>query len=252
MTDIEQSDRSLFVSWRHPSGSIIPIGRLVRRRDAHGDRYLFAYLKNAEQIPEFNPLPGLPQLHQRYESDRPFPTFANRVMPRRRPDYDLFASQIDLRADADPFEVLARSGGRRATDRVEVFAEPIRTADGESCVIFFARGIRHIEGGAAAVDRLQAGDHLIVTDDPENPYNGRAVLLRMTDGQRVGWVPDYLVEHVHNLREFNGADPVVVVEHVNDDSVVPHMRLLCRLHAPCPEGYEPFSGPEFQTLVALD
>jgi hypothetical protein len=117
--------------------------------------------------------------------------------------------------------------------------------------VFFARGIRHISGAAEAVDALCEGDQLTITDDVGNEHNPRAVLLRVSDGRRVGWVPDYLVDHVHDLRELNGEDPVVVVEHVNDASVAPHMRLLCRLEAPWPEGYQPFSGPEFQTLVDL-
>lgn len=95
-------------------------------------RYSFAYLKLAERLAHFEPLPGLPDVHRRYDSDQLFPVFANRVMPRRRPDYDLFTARLDLTGDADPFEVLARSGGRRATDRIEVFAAPQRTAEGRA------------------------------------------------------------------------------------------------------------------------
>ncbi|MDQ3680032.1 MAG: hypothetical protein M3378_05715 [Actinomycetota bacterium] len=248
----EHQERSLFVSWRDPDvGSIYPIGRLVRRIGANGERYSFAYLKMAEHLERFEPLPGLPDLHERYNGERLFPVFANRVMPRNRPDYDLLASRVDLQGDADPFEVLARTGGRRATDRIEVFAGPERTVEGETSVLFLARGIRHIDGAADAVASLHPGDRLALVDDTKNEYNPRAVLLRVSDGRLVGWIPDYLVEHVHELREYNGADPTVVVEHVNDDSVATHLRLLCRLHAPWPDGYVPFSGPDFQTLVDL-
>lgn len=132
-------ERHLFVSWRDPEvGSIHPIGRLVRRTTEDGESYSFAYLKNAERLERFEPLPGLPDLHQRYDSHVLFPVFANRVMPRSRPDYDLLASRADLTGDADPFEVLARSGGRRATDRIEVFAGPERTATGESKLLFLS------------------------------------------------------------------------------------------------------------------
>lgn len=90
-----------------------------------------------------------------------------------------------------------------------------------------------------------------LVDDPDNEYNPRAVLLHISDGRQVGWVPDYLVQHVHELRQLNGTDPIVVVEHVNDTTVTPHMRLVCRLQAPWPHGYVPFSGPEFQPLIDL-
>jgi len=242
----------LFVSWRDPEvGSIHPVGRLIRRVSRDGERYSFACLKLADRLRGFEPLPGLPDLHRRYDSERLFPVFANRVMPRTRPDLDLLASRVDLGGDADPFEVLARTGGRRATDRIEVFAGPIRTPEGESCVLFFARGIRHVDGAADAVASLLPGDRLMIVDDPGNAHNPRALVLRASDHQPIGWIPDYLVEHVHELRQLNGADPVVEVEHVNDATVAPHMRLLCRLRAPWPEGYVPFSDAVFQTLADL-
>lgn len=253
MNEIRDShERSLFVSWRDPAvGSIHPIGRLVRRIGLQGEHFSFAYLKLTERLPGFTPLPGLPSLHERYDSDQLFPVFANRVMPRNRPDYDLLASRVHLRGDADPFEVLARTGGRRATDRVELFAGPERTADGESRVLFFARGIRHVEGASEAVASLEPGGQLALVADEQNEHNPRAMLLRISDGRRVGWVPDYLIDHVHELRELNGSDPLVLVEHINDATVPPHMRLLCRLRAPWPERYVPFSGPDFQTLAEL-
>lgn len=248
----EIQERSLFVSWRDPNGGLIhPVGLLIRRVRPDGEQYSFGYLKLAENLPGFEPLPGLPDLHRRYDSDQLFPVFANRVMPRRRPDYDVLASRVDLSGDADPFEVLARTGGRRATDRIEVFAAPERTPDGNSSALFFARGIRHVDGAAEVVASLHPGDLLVLQDDSDNPHNPRAVLLRVTDGMQIGWVPNYLVDHVHDLRQLNASEPVVTVEHVNDESVDPHMRLLCRLEAPWPDMYRPFSGPEFQTLENL-
>jgi len=246
------TERRLFVSWRDPSGSIHPIGLLVRHSDpGGGERFVFAYLKMAELLPQFTSLPGLPDLHRRYESSVLFPVFANRIMPRSRPDFDLLAHRVDMTSDADPFEVMARSGGLRQTDRIEVFSGPIRTSDGRSRCLFFARGIRHIDGAAEAVDGLEPGDRLILADDGTNSHNPRAVLLRVSDGHTVGYVPDYLVEHIHELRDLNDDDPVVTVEHVNDARTAPHLRLLCCLDAPWPPGYEPFSDARFRPLVSL-
>lgn len=249
MTETGVQERDLFVSWRAPSGSIRPVGLLRRQRTSEGDRFTFVYLKLAEHFAEFEPLPGLPDLHRRYESEHLFPVFANRMMPRSRPEYDALAASVDLPGEGDPFEVLARSGGRRATDRIEVFLPPERRADGSSCVLFFARGIRHVDGAAAAVDALQVGDRLQLVDDRSNAYNSRAIILRVRDGHPVGWVPDYLVEHVHDLRQLNGTEPTIEVAHVNEGTVAPHLRLLCRLTAPWPDGYEPFSDADFQPLA---
>ena len=246
-------ERRLYVSWRDPVGSIHPVGLLVRRCNAGRERFLFAYLKLAELLPAFRPLPGLPDLHRSYESMVLFPVFANRIMPRSRPDFDLLAQRVDMPGgDADPFEVMARSGGLRHTDRIEVFSGPVHTPDDRSTCLFFARGIRHIHGAASAVDGLVAGDHLVLSADPDNAFNPRAMLLRVSDGKSVGFVPDYLLEHIDELRDLNGVEPRVTVEHVNDARTAPHLRLLCRLDAPWPTGYEPFADARFKPLAALD
>lgn len=246
------TERRLYVSWRDPLGSIHPIGLLVRRCYADRERFLFGYLKLAEHLPDFRPLPGLTDLHRRYESRSLFPVFANRLMPRSRPDFDLLAHRVDLDGDADPFEVMARSGGLRATDRIEVFSAPVHSPDGGSTCLFFARGIRHIEGAEQAVADLAVGDQLVLSHDPQNEFNPRAMLMRATDGRSVGYVPDYLLEHIYELRDLNGADPEILVEHLNDAATAAHLRLLCRLNAPWPDGYEPFSDARFKPLVPLD
>ncbi|WP_419918629.1 hypothetical protein [Candidatus Poriferisocius sp.] len=97
-----QSERRLYVSWRHPQGSIIPIGLLTQRLTQGEQSFEFVYLKTAEQQELFEPLPGLPDLYQKYTGHRLFPVFANRQMPRERPDYDAFIQQLDLSAEADP------------------------------------------------------------------------------------------------------------------------------------------------------
>lgn len=253
MTAAESPQRRLFVAWRNPeTRQIIPVGLLVQRRDGDAASYSFAYLKLAETLDGFHPLPGLPNLQRRYDSPALFPVFANRLMPRDRADYPDYLSRLDLDVDADPFEVLGRSNGTRATDRIEVFAAPERTTDDHAMSLFFVRGIRHLDGAPEAVDRLHDGQVLAIVDDPDNVMNGRALLLAGDDREPVGWVPDYLVEHLHELRQYNGADPTVIVEHVNGPDAAPHMRVLCRVTAPWPVGYEPFHSIEFQPVISLE
>lgn len=253
MTTAESPQRRLFVAWRNPeTRQIVPVGLLVQRRDGDTASYSFAYLKLAETLDGFYPLPGLPDLHCRYDSPALFPVFANRLMPRDRADYPDYLARLDLDVEADPFEVLGRSNGTRATDRIEVFASPERTPDDHAMSLFFVRGIRHLDGAPAAVDRLRAGQALAIVDDPGNVMNGRALLLAGEDWVPVGWVPDYLVEHLHELRQFNGEDPTVTVEHINGTDTAPHMRVLCRVTAPWPVGYEPFHSIEFQPVISLD
>lgn len=241
-------ERHLYVAWRRPQGSIVPVGRLTQRLSPGGSSFGFVYLKGAENHADFPGLPGLPDLHRSYESHSLFPVFHNRLMPRDRADYPSFVDQLDLSLDADPFEVLGRSEGIRETDRIEVFPGPQLLVDGQLGVLFFARGIRHRPGVSEAVTELHVGDDLRLVPEPDNPVNPRAMLLNTRTGSDVGWVPDYLLDLIQDLEDLNGAPAAVRVEHVNPVSVAPHLRLLCRMTAPWPAGYQPLNGPNFQLL----
>ena len=180
-----------------------------------------------------------------------FPVFRKRQMPRQRPDYGEYLEKLGLDLETDPFEVMARNEGRKLTDRIEVFAPPVRTDRGDLTTLFFARGIRHRHGASEALTKLQIGDRLTLIDDSDNEVNGLAIFIDTTSGEPVGWVPNYLVDTVHDLRELNDHDALTVtVEHVNPPEVAPYMRLICRLSAPWPNSYEPFSGPEFQPIAS--
>ena len=249
----EHADRRLYATWRHPEGLIHPVGILTRRvSDEPGGKvsFCFVYLKSAEQIDGFRHLPGLPDLHAVYESEHLFPVFRNRQMPRRRPDYEDYVRELDLDVTSDPFEVLARSEGWRATDRIEVFAYPERTPQGDIKTLFFARGIRHLAGAADAVSNVRPGDPLTLVNQPDNEVNSQAMLMSNRTDESVGWVPNYLVDMIHELRESFEVDVEITAEHVNPETTPPHMRLLCRLRASWPDSYEPLSAPEFQPIVS--
>lgn len=242
-------ERRLYAAWRNSDGLIRPVGVLTRRSCGDDARYRFAYLKAAEQFEGFNGLPGLSDLHSVYESEQLFPVFRNRQMPRRRPDYEDFVQRLNLDVETDPFEVLIRSEGWKATDRVEVFAHPERTQDGDLTTLFFLRGIRYLDGADEATLEVRVGDVLGLEDQPSNPVNTHAVLICTRTGRRIGWVPDCLVDAIHELRE-QEAPIEVTAEHINDERAPLHMRLLCRLRAPWPEGYQPFTGPDYQSIAA--
>ena len=246
----ERAESNLYVTWRHPEGRIRPVGLLTQTVLNGSESYRFVYLKASKSLQGFPRLPGLPDLHRVYESEKLFPIFRNRQMPRRRPDYGQYVKKLGLDIDSDPFEVMARNDGRKVTDRIEVFAPPIRTDDAKLTTLFFVRGIRHREGASEAVTALQSGDRLILVDDPHNEVNPQAILIATPDYAPVGWVPDYLVNTVHELRDLTGDNAIsITAEHVNPPGVAPSMRLLCRLTAPWPDNYQPLSSPAFQPIV---
>lgn len=244
------TDHHLFVTWRHPDGLIHPVGLLTQRVSDESQAFEFVYLKNAETLDGFPLLPGLPGLHQSYVDEELFPVFRKRQMPRQRPDYEEYVEALGLDVETDPFEVMARNEGRKMTDRIEVFAPPHHTDSGDLTALFFARGVRHREGASDAVAGLQPGDRLTLVDESDNSKNPRAILINTRNNEPVGWIPDYLVETIHELRNLTSGEGIeVTAEHVNPPDVAPYMRLICRLTAPWPDGYEPLSGPEFQPIV---
>lgn len=247
----ELAERSLFVTWRHPEGTIRPVGLLTRRVSNGSDSYRFVYLKRSEFLEDFPGLPGLPDLHRVYESEDLFPVFRNRQMPRSRPDYEQYVRKLDLNVDSDPFEVMARNEGRKVTDRIEVFAPPARTVDAKLTTLFFARGIRHREGASEALAGMQAGGLLELKDEPHNKHNPQAILVRTPEGKDVGWVPDYLVETVHDLRSLAGAEAVsVAVEHVNPPNVAPKYASDLPVDSPVAGSLRTVQSPEFQPIVS--
>ena len=247
MTSPDESN--LYVTWRQPDGRIRPVGMLTQTVSNGSESYRFVYLKASESLQSFPGLPGLPDLQRVYESTNLFPVFRNRQMPPRRPDYAEYVKKLGLDVDSYPFEVMARNEGRKLTDRIEVFAPPIRTDDAKLTTLFFARGIRHLEGASETVTTVQPGDLLILVDDPGNERNPLAIRIATPEYEPAGWVPDYLVETVHGLRELVNEDAIVLAaEHVNPPNVAPSMRLICRLTAPWPDNYQPLSGSAFQPI----
>jgi hypothetical protein len=99
-------------------------------------------------------------------------------------------------------------------------------------VLFLVSGVRHAneddpKSVGELVANLREGQPLDLSDEPDNPYNNRAIRLA-TDGQPVGWIPDHLLDYVHKNRE-GGNHVRVTVEHVNGADTPWHLRLLCNL-----------------------
>jgi hypothetical protein len=231
----------LIVAWQHPTNRLIePIGLLE-----HGlaVAYRFRYLRRASEVSGFQPFLSFPDLGRTYTSARLFPLFAQRIMSPRRPDYGHFLRQLHLGADASPWEQLARSEGRRTGDTVQVFPIPLVMADQSTLCRFLVHGIRHVTGGA--LPSLQRGETLNLRDDPSNPVNPNAVLVCTSEGTRLGYVPDLLLEH---LRAVQSAGPLrLLVEHTNGLEAPAHLRLLVRLEGWTPPGYAPMTGPRWRT-----
>ncbi len=109
---------------------------------------------------------------------------------------------------------------------------------------FLVRGVRHLAGAEDVILRLHVGDVLAVTLDSENPVNPRARHLRVGE-EAIGFVPNYLLADLEAL-EGGKTSPTFTVERINPAPHPAHHRLLVRLDAPWPAGFEPFRAPPFQ------
>lgn len=238
----------LYVAWQAPeSRRILPVGRLLRVEVG----FEFAYIQAVSVATAlgFLPLVTFPELREVYRCPKLPPLFSNRLMSRSRPDFSRYVTEFALRPDeAEPFTVLARSGGRRTTDKLEIFAPPRPGPEGVEG-LFLARGVRHIPGSEDALCHLPIGAALRVVAEPSNAVNPAALMLHNEQGQRLGYVPDYLA---NELAQRENAIPNlrVRVVKVNLDPAPVHHRLLCG-YAWAGDAEPPlFSGAQYQPLPA--
>lgn len=217
-------------------------------------RYYFVYTEGSKESPNFEPFGRMTNLHAVYLSEEIFPLFANRILPKSRPDYKAYIGWLGLKEHhVDDLEVLGRSGGIRATDKLELFPCPAPDERGGYTGYFFVHGLRYLL--PAHVQRsteLQAGDPLFVVRDIQNPVDPNALLLRTADPvSLVGYCPRYLASEFLEFMQVVGAAPFhVTVEQLNTDAPY-DLRVLCKVESPWPHGYEPCSRGAYKPLVDM-
>lgn len=242
---------ALFVAWRPaaPHEGWRPVGRLEHENGL----YRFFYTQGAKK-PGFRPFARMDQLEQVYESEDLFPVFANRLLSESRPEYEDFLrwGGFDTAAPPDPIVILGVTEGLRQTDAIEVF--PCPQPDGEGCYYnkFFLHGIRWLPDTALQrIATLEVSERLKLMLDLQNDYDPNAVAVR-TDADRtlIGYIPRYLAHDMGQLLNSCAVDFMeLFLERVNPEAPLQN-RVLCRMHACWPDGFEPCSGPDFEPIPA--
>jgi transcriptional regulator with XRE-family HTH domain len=198
-----------------------------------GREFVFRYTPEAQRDEDFEPFAAFPDLQASYRSSELFSFFADRLISGARPDYEHVIAALGLtHAEATPVELLARSWGATPHDTIQVVPEPMVEPDGSEVRLFLVSGVRHVDeqdpdrvGGIVA--QLSRGQSLNLRDEPDNPNNPRAIVLE-AGTQRVGWVPDYLLQYVHDMRSA-GKRVCAVIEQASGPEAPWHLRLLCKL-----------------------
>ncbi|MGA2596998.1 MAG: HIRAN domain-containing protein [Bryobacteraceae bacterium] len=249
--------RTLFLAWQDPLGRRwFPVGSL----EYFDGLYSFVYTKGAEQArveAGFQTLPSFPELHTVYVSEELFPLFSNRMLPRSRPEYREYLQWLGVtETNNDPMAILARSGGRRVTDNLEVFACPEKNEQGDYEIHFLVHGLSHMPGSSA--DRalqLEPGEPLLALRDFQNPKDPDAIALRTAercerDMYLIGYCPRYLGADFLQLLKCDCLAKISV-ERVNPPPAPVQFRVVCKAVIRWPEGFVPFSSEEYEPLVAV-
>lgn len=212
-------------------------------RDDSG--YRFRYTPGARSIPGFEGFASFPDFQSEYRSPELFATFANRVMTPRRDNYEAYVQSLGLTdARPEPFEVLARTLGTRATDLVQLLPVPTIDGHGLLSLYFLVHGSRHVDPTGEQLATLRQGDELFLAPEDDNVASTVAVLVgdrpHPTRDRSLGYVPDVLAALVRALLA-TGTPLRATAEQVNQPSashLPDHMRLLVRLDALAPDGFD--------------
>lgn len=243
--------KALFVAYQDTvSRTWTPVARLTH----DGQFYHFSYTRGAKNLHDFVPFGRMNELDAEYVSEKIFPLFANRLLPKSRPEYKDYLNWLGLSdVGHDALEELARTGGLRATDSLELIPCPEPTSSNQYEVYFFCRGLRYLPAESQARSlTLEKGDRLYLMQDLQNSIDGMALLLRTDDPvTAVGYVPLYYSAEFSSLIKLVGADAAkVTVEKVNADAPVQY-RVLCKFSAPWPMQFQPCQAGLYEVDSAL-
>lgn len=246
---------ALFLAWQDPESRLwFPIGRLAQR----DGQYEFSYTRGAQAARKesrFEPLAAFPRMDRAYVSNELFPLFTNRFPPKSRSDYRDYLEWLNMpENDEDPLTILAHSGGKRATDTLEVFPAPIEK-DGTFTLNFFAHGVRYLpDASLQRIGALHPGDRLLLVHDLQNPVDKLALMLRThnpedgADKHIVGYLPRYLLEDVFAVLKDDPQAATLSVVKVNRSPAPVQLRLLCQMKGRWPLAHPPFSGELYQPI----
>ncbi|HWO21463.1 MAG TPA: HIRAN domain-containing protein [Kofleriaceae bacterium] len=177
----------LLVIWGEPkAGNRRVIGHLARLRNGqfhfwYEDDLAEAQARGFKLLPQF---PAHRHADAPYSERYLFPLFAERIPAPTRLDAQTMMRGWGVTHPDDQFEVLAKSGGIRATDRIELAEYRAPDDDLTHPLELRIAGRRHIQDPAS----ITVGDTLFLRPEPENPSDPGAVVIEH-ESQRAGYVP---------------------------------------------------------------
>ncbi len=237
----------LILAWKnHYNHDWVPVGKL-----SYADnKYFFEYTESAKKFyreGQFAPFSHMIKVDEHYESEELFPIFKNRLLPKSRPEYNNYLNWLKLsEGNVSPISELARSGGIRATDDLQLFPYP-EQKNGNYEVTFFSHGIRYLPPSyIERLNNLRVGDKLYIMSDLQNDYDSHGLVFRTNDPvEIVGYAPRFFSFDFNTLIRINNPENIFVkVEQVNYNAPS-QFRLLCKLTTLWPPNFKPFKDSVF-------
>jgi len=182
----------LLVIWGAPSdGGRHAIGHLTREPSGAPYRFWYERDLSAAIARGFTLFPSFPEHRKEehpFEARYLFATFTDRIPSPHRSDGARMLESWGVERTDDQFEMLAKSGGLRATDRIEVAEYRAANDDLLVPLEFRIAGVKYVPSEARA--RLTLGAALRLEREPTNPHDPSATIIATTsDGKHAGYVP---------------------------------------------------------------
>lgn len=233
---------SVYVAWQAPDTRD---WHVVGNLQESNSGYVFKYTKGALTSSKFTMFSGMNDVHETYVSEELFPLFKNRLLSPRRPEYPHFIKWLGLNdGNTDPIDILARSGGLRSTDQLQIFKRIEFDSKGNFEHFFFLHGSSYLN--LMANERLssfESGQVLRLCLDIQNEYDGKAIVVRADKpAEIIGYCPRYLTNDIQKLLLNDPKSVTLSVEKVSNDAPY-NYRLLCKLSGSL--------SPEQQLLLTL-
>ncbi|PLN04540.1 restriction endonuclease, partial [Klebsiella pneumoniae] len=193
------NSNSVYVAWQEPdTRNWHVVGNLQERNSG----YVFKYTKGALKSSKFTFFSGMNDVRETYVSEELFPLFKNRLLSPRRPEYPRFIKWLGFEDDSvNAIDILARSGGLRSTDQLQIFKKIEADENGRFEHFFFLHGLSYLNSMAnERVTGLQPGENLRLCLDPQNEFDGDAVIVRADKpAEIVGYCPRYLSNDIKKM-----------------------------------------------------
>lgn len=240
-------NKRLLLFWQNPvSRRWFTVGLLTEQSGS----FSFQYSSSAKQLAkkgEFEPFGVMRKLSHTYTAEELFPMFKNRLLEKSRPEYSDYLGWLGLdKSNVTDMDELSRSGGVRATDKLQMFPYP-EPKDGKYIVEFFVHGMRHVPSEKVnRIETLKVSDELFLLKDIQNKVDPLALVIRADDPPEIiGYCPSFFVEDFNVLLDRQSPSLVKLsVFKVNMDAPL-QLRLMCRLETPWLQDFSTFADREF-------